>query len=333
MSASARFSVTLPLKVGLVGTGYAAKLRAETLQSDPRAVLVAVAGNTPERTEPFAATYQAEAVLGWQQLVRRADIDLVIICTINSEHGAIAQATLSAGKHVVVEYPLSLHPWQAEELISLAANVNKLLHVEHIELLGGLHQALRQNLATIGTPFYARYSTINPQKPAPRKWTYHPTQFGFPFVAALSRLHRLIDLFGKVATVSCESRFWESEALEYYTACLCTAKLRFTSNLIAEVTYGKGEVFWQAARPFEVYGENGCLMFNGDEGYLIQGEEKTRIDVDSRRGLFAKETKMILDHLTEGVPLYVSPDVSLYTLKVADAVRRASETGKVIEIL
>lgn len=332
MSASAHYSLTMPLKVGLVGTGYAAKLRAETLQSDPRAALVAVAGNTPERTESFAQTYQAAAVLGWQRLVQRPDLDLVIICTINSEHGAIAHAALDAGKHVVVEYPLSLHPWQAEELISLAANVNKLLHVEHIELLGGLHQALRRNLATIGAPFYARYSTINPQKPAPRKWTYHHTQFGFPFVGALSRLHRLIDLFGKVATVSCESRFWDSD-LEYYTACLCTAKLRFTSGLIAEASYGKGEVFSQAVRPFEVYGENGCLMFNGDEGYLIQGEEKTPIDVGSRRGLFAKETKMVLDHLIEGTPLYVTPDISLYTLKIADGVRRASETGKIIEIL
>ncbi|MFB2935910.1 Gfo/Idh/MocA family protein [Aerosakkonemataceae cyanobacterium BLCC-F154] len=332
MSASAHFSVTVPLKVGLVGTGYAAKLRAETLQSDSRVQLVAVAGNTPERTESFAQTYQAAAVLGWQQLVQRPDLDLVIIGTINSEHGAIAHAALNAGKHVVVEYPLALNPWQGEELISLAANVNKLLHVEHIELLGGLHQALKQNLGKIGTPFYARYSTINPQKPAPRKWTYHPNQFGFPFVGALSRLHRLIDLFGKVASVSCESRFWSSES-EYYTACLCTAKLRFTDGLIAELTYGKGEVFHQATRPFEVYGDNGCLMFNGDEGYLIQGEEKIAIDVGSRRGLFAKETKMVLDRLIEGTPLYVTPDVSLYTLKIADAVRRASETGKIIEIL
>ncbi|MFB2833711.1 Gfo/Idh/MocA family protein [Floridanema evergladense] len=331
MSASAH-SVTVPLRVGLVGTGYAAKLRAETLLSDPRTQLVAVAGNTPERTESFAQTYQAEAVLGWQQLIQRPDVDLVIVSTINSEHGAIAHAALCAGKHVVVEYPLSLHPWEAEELISLAANVNKLLHVEHIELLGGLHQALRENLDAIGTPFYARYTTINPQKPAPRKWTYHHTQFGFPFVGALSRLHRLIDLFGKVATVSCESRFWENDS-EYYTACLCTAKLRFTSGLIAEVVYGKGEVFSQASRPFEVYGENGCLMFNGDEGYLIQGEEKTSINVGSRRGLFAKETKMVLDCLTEGTALYVTPDVSLYTLKVADGVRRSSETGKIIEIL
>ncbi|MFB2969662.1 Gfo/Idh/MocA family protein [Aerosakkonema sp. BLCC-F183] len=332
MSSPVYFFLTIPIKVGLVGTGYAAKLRAETLQSDPRSHLVAVAGHTPEKTQAFGETYQVEVFLDWQQLLERRDLDLIIISSINSEHGAIARAALDAGKHVVVEYPLSLNPTEAAELIALAQRKGKLLHVEHIELLGGLHQALKQHLPEIGTTFYARYSTIDPKRPAPRRWTYNSALFGFPFSAALSRIHRLTDLFGTVATVSCQSRFWGKES-EFYTACLCTAQLRFTSGLIAEVTYGKGEIFWQAARPFEVHGEQGSLIFDGDNGQLVRGEETTPIEVGSRRGLFAKETAMVLDRLLEGKPLYVTPDASLYALKVADAARRSAETGQTIEIL
>ena len=326
------FSVNPPLKVGLVGTGYAAKLRAETLLADDRSQLVAVSGHIPAKSEAFCQNYSAEALLDWRQLVERSDLDLVIISTINSEHGAIARAALDKGKHVVVEYPLSLDPLEAEQLIALAKSKNKFLHVEHIELLGGLHQALKQNLSEIGTPFYARYSTINPQRPAPQKWTYNSTLFGFPFSAALSRFHRLTDLFGQVATVSCQSRFWDSEG-EFYTACLCTAQLRFSSGLIAEVTYGKGEIFWQAARPFEVYGEQGSLIFQGEQGQLVRGEESRPIEVGSRRGLFAKETTMVLDYLLEGKPLYVTPEASLYTLKVADAAHRSAQTGQTIEVV
>lgn len=351
------FSASMPLKVGLVGTGYAAKLRAETLQADARSHLVAVAGHTAEKTELFSQTYQAQALSDWRQLVERPDLDLVIISNVNSQHGAIARAAIDAGKHVVVEYPLCLDPAEAERAIALARSKGKLLHVEHIELLGGLHQALKQNISAIGTPFYARYSTINPQRPAPRKWTYNSALFGFPLSGALSRLHRLTDLFGKVATVSCQSRFWypqlnsETEKAKdateefptqhselstqdsFYTACLCTAQLRFTSGLVAEVTYGKGETFWQAARPFEVHGEEGSLIFDGDRGQLVRGEEITPIEVGSRRGLFAKETTMVLDHLLEGKPLYVTPEASLYALKVADAARRSAQTGQAIEIL
>lgn len=318
---------SLPVRAGIVGTGFAAKRRAEALQADPRSRLVAVSGHTPEATQEFAKNYEALALESWQQLVD-SDLDLVVICTINRDHGAIAQAALEAGKHVVVEYPLSLNPKEAESLIALAEAKGKLLHVEHIELLGGLHQALRQALPKIGQAFYARYITITPQQPAPKRWTYHPEQFGFPFLGALSRIQRFTDLFGDVASVSCQSRFWN--ASEYYTACLCTAQLRFSNDLIAEVTYGKGEVFWQGLRNFEVHGEQGTLVFEGDQGTLIRGEERTPIAVGGRRGLFGKDTGMVLDYLLEGTPLYVSTAASLYALKIAEAARQSAEQGEAI---
>ncbi len=326
----ADFSANRPLRIGLVGTGYAAKLRAETFKQDDRSHLVAIAGHELEKTAAFSQTYQAEAVSSWQQMVEREDIDLVTICNINSEHGAIAQAALQNHKHVVVEYPLSLDVAEAEELIALAQAQNKLLHVEHIELLGGLHQALKQNLAQIGSVFYACYSTISPQRPAPRKWTYNQNLFGFPLSGALSRIHRLTDLFGSVATVSCQNRYWGTDAESFYQACLCTAQLRFTSGVVAAVTYGKGETLWQDERKFEVHGDKGGLIFDKDEGRLVTAEATTPIEVGTRRGLFAKDTSMVLDCLFEGKPLYVLPAASLYALKVADAARRSADTGETV---
>ncbi|MEH2288762.1 Gfo/Idh/MocA family protein [Nostoc sp.] len=315
------------VRVGLVGTGYAAKFRAEALLHDERSQLIAVVGHTKEKTETFARECQIEVLSTWQELVEREDIDLVAICTINRDHGAIARAALTNGKHVIVEYPLSLDVIEAEELIDLAKAQQKLLHVEHLELLGGLHQALKQNLAKIGEIFYARYSTINPQNPAPRKWTYNHEFFGFPLIGALSRLHRLTDLFGKVFSVNCHQRYWEIEA-EYYQSCLCTSQLCFDSGLLAQVVYGKGESIWQSERKFEVHGEKGGLIFDGDTGIFVQpGETTSSIEVGPRRGLFAKDTSMVLDHLFDGTPLYVTPEESLYTLKVADAAQRAAQTG------
>ncbi|MFN6527944.1 Gfo/Idh/MocA family oxidoreductase [Nostoc sp. ChiSLP03a] len=314
------------VRVGLVGTGYAAKFRAEALLHDERSHIVAVVGHTREKTENFARDYQIEVLNTWQELVEREDIDLVAISTINRDHGAIARAALSNGKHVIVEYPLSLDVFEAEELIALAKAQQKLLHVEHLELLGGLHQALKQNLDKIGEVFYVRYSTINPQNPAPRKWTYNHELFGFPLIGALSRLHRLIDLFGTVFTVNCHQRYWEIEP-EYYQTCFCNSELCFNSGLLAQVVYGKGESIWQSERKFEVHGEKGGLIFDGDTGIFVQPGETTPIEVGPRRGLFAKDTRMVLDHLFDGTPLYVTPEESLYTLHVADTAQRAAQTG------
>jgi biliverdin reductase len=324
-------------RIGLIGTGYAAKLRAEALRSHPDAKLIAVAGHTPEKTEEFSQIHHAIAVGNWMDLVQQPDLDLIMIAGVNCDHGKMVRAALQAGKHTIVEYPLALDPGEAAELIALAAAQRRLLHVEHIELLGGVHQALVATLPQIGTPFYARYVTIKPERPAPSKWTYALELFGFPFVGALSRLHRLTDLFGPVAAVNCQAKFEDMASASQlashsrsYRACLCTAQLRFQSGLLAEVTYGKGETLWQAERRFEVHGEQGGLICAGEQGTLIQPQGSQAIEVGSRRGLFAKDTAIVLDHLRHGQPLYVTPEASLYTLKVADAARRSAETGQTV---
>lgn len=329
-------SFSLPLRVGLVGTGYAAKLRADTFQKDDRTTLVAVAGHTLEKTQEFCQNYGAHAISSWAELVNLAELDLVVVATVNRDHGAIVHAALKASKHVIVEYPLSLDVVEAEDLITLAKAQNLLLHVEHIELLGGVHQALKASLPEIGEVFYARYATIKPEHPAPRRWSYHTELFGFPLMGALSRLHRLTDLFGTVATVNCQTRFWRNTSGDqsdpYYHTCLCTALLQFSSGVMAEVTYGKGESLWQAERKFEVHGETGALILNGEQGVFIKTDGSIPLEVGSRRGLFAKDTGMVLDHLLSGAPLYITPEESLYTLKVAEAAKRSAETGKTVEI-
>ena len=319
------------MRVGLVGTGYAAKLRAQTLLSDERSDLVAVVGNEPLKAQAFARDFRCKLLASSQQLIEQEDIDLVVVSNVNSEHGTVARAALEADKHVVVEYPLSLDLAEASELIDLAKSKNKLLHVEHIELLGGLHQALKQHLDKLGKIFYVRYSTIKPEHPAPRKWTYSHALFGFPLMGAISRLHRLTNLFGEVMAVNCHNRFWEKE-VEFYQSCFCTAQLNFTSGLLAEVVYAKGETMWEKERKFEVHGENGGLIFNSQEGFLINSQETTPIEVGSSRGLFAKDTSMVLDYLFDGTPLYVTPEESLYALKVADAARQSAETGITITV-
>jgi len=153
-------------------------------------------------------------------------------------------------------------------------------------------------------------------------------------MGALSRLHRFTDLFGKVATVSCQTQFSDRRELSdpHYATCYCTAQLRFQSGLLAEVVYAKGEAMWQPERKMEVHGEKGALIFDGDQGTLVQAEGSQPIALGSRQGLFAKDTAMVLDYLIDGIPLYVTPEASLYTLKVAEAAQRSAETGQTITL-
>ena len=324
--------MTKPLQVGIVGTGYAAQKRAEAFQASDYSQLIAVSGHIEKNTETFAQKYQIDRVDSWQDLIYEHSLDLICISNLNRDHALIARAALQANKHIIVEYPLALTYREAEDLVRLAHQKNKLLHVEHIEILGGLHQAIRNNLARIGNPFFARYITIAPKNPAPRRWNYNYHQYGFPLIAALSRIHRFTDLFGEVERVSCEARFWDAPELNYFASCFCQAQLRFKNDLIGEITYGKGENFTVANRTFEIYGERGKLLFEGEKGFLIKNNKTTPIEVGSRRGLFAKDTNLVLEHLFHNKPLYIQCDASLYALKVAEAAFESTRTAKTIQV-
>ena len=319
--------------IGLVGTGYAAKVRAEVVNAEPRATLIGVAGHTPETVTAFAQTHHTQAFLNWQALVHSDEVDVVIISNLNSEHPAIARAALFAKKHVVVEYPLAIEVSEAESLIALAKNQNCLLHVEHIELMGGVHQSLIANLSKIGTPFYARYATVVPQRPAPKKWTFNHEMFGFPLMGALSRLHRFTHIFGEVKSVSCRVNYQQSDDPAYYSTCQCSGQFLFKNGLLLDIVYGKGEALWQPERKLEVQGDRGALVFNGDCGSHITPNGPIELDVPGRRGLFSRDTAAVLDHLLEQKPLYVTSAESLYTLKVAEAARRSAEIGQSIDLL
>lgn len=324
----------LPIGIGLVGTGYAAKVRAESINAETRATLVGVSGNTPEKAQTFAQTHQTQLFDSWQALVNHRDVQLVIVSNHNSLHAEVARAALFAGKHVVVEYPLALDVSTAESLLALAQNQQRLLHVEHIELMGGVHQALLATLPKIGTPFYARYATITPQHPAPIKWTYNHEQFGFPLMGALSRLSRFTNAFGEIEQVSCQANYLHSadRPQGYYASCLCSAQLRFRSGLMADVIYGKGEAVWQPERKFEVQGDRGAIIFAGEKGRLITPSGEAAVDTAGRRGLFARDTAAVLDSIIDGTPLYTSVTDSLYVMRIAEAARKAAETGQLVDL-
>lgn len=324
-----------PVRIGIVGTGYAAKLRADAFHGDPRSQVVAVAGRTAATVAAFAQPYQATPWADWQAMVADPAIDLVVVCHVNQGHGAVVRAALTAGKAVVVEYPLALSVTVAEELITLAETTGQFLHVEHIELLGGLHQALTTHLPAIGTPLHGRYSTAMPQNPAPQKWTYAAAQFGFPLMAAVSRIHRFTNLFGPVEWVQGWVQYDDGRPEpppDFFTTCRCGAQLHFRQGFIAEVFYGKGEQVRFPSREMVIEGTEGTLVFQGDRGELLQGETPQPIAVGGRRGLFAQDSTAVLDALLTGTPLYVTPAASLYALRVAAAVAASAHSGHPVQV-
>ncbi|OIP72269.1 MAG: glycosyl transferase family 2 [Oscillatoriales cyanobacterium CG2_30_44_21] len=330
MSSYATFNQ--PLRVGIVGSGFVARLRAELFSQDPRTEVKAIAG-TLEKAQAIAQEFNIPNLHQyWSELVVRDDIDLVIVCNVNRDHAAVVGQALRSGKHVIVEYPLAFSLTEAQQLIELAAKQKLMLHVEHIELLSGVHQTVTKHIAKIGVPFYARYSTKSPQSPVPDKWTYKPDLFGFPLTAAVSRLNRIIVLFGRVKAVTCQLSYMGDRLPHHFTSCVCNAQLQFENGVLADVSYSKGENFWIPERVMEVQGSHGAILFNGDKGRLVSENLELELDAGSTRGLFKKDTENVMSHLFEGTPLYNHPENVLHSIAVANAAEKSASQNQTIFI-
>jgi myo-inositol 2-dehydrogenase/D-chiro-inositol 1-dehydrogenase len=72
-----------------------------------------------------ALTKPATAMLDYQDIVRNENISVVYISTTpESNHYPITRDCLKAGKNVLLEKPISLELWEADELIMLARRSN-----------------------------------------------------------------------------------------------------------------------------------------------------------------------------------------------------------------
>ncbi|MDU6411718.1 MAG: oxidoreductase [Yersiniaceae bacterium] len=118
------------IRVGLVGYGYASKtFHAPLLAGTPGLELAAVSSSDAGKV---AADWPSlRVVKDPQALFDDPAIDLVVIPTPNETHFPLAQAALTAGKHVVVDKPFTVTLAQARELEKLAGLTGKVLSVFH----------------------------------------------------------------------------------------------------------------------------------------------------------------------------------------------------------
>ena len=82
--------------------------------------LTAVASRDPLKAAKFADRFSCDAVVGYDALLERSDVDAVYIPLPNALHVPWALAAVKAGKHVLVEKPLAPSLAEARSLIELA---------------------------------------------------------------------------------------------------------------------------------------------------------------------------------------------------------------------
>ncbi|MFC0329901.1 Gfo/Idh/MocA family protein [Paenibacillus sepulcri] len=135
------------IKAAIIGAGGIATVaHAPAWTANREAVITAVCDINREKAERFAEKYGiAEIYTDYRELLEKADIDVVDICTPNLYHSEIAVAALNAGKHVFCEKPDAISPQEAQKMADAAARSGRTL------------MTMRNNRFSAATQFMKKY--------------------------------------------------------------------------------------------------------------------------------------------------------------------------------
>lgn len=102
---------------GLIGAGRIAKIHSSSIAEISNAKLVAVADLALDRAKETAEDHKADVYKDYKELLKRKDIDAVIIAVPTHAHRAVTVDAAEAGKHVYCEKPIALTLREADEMI------------------------------------------------------------------------------------------------------------------------------------------------------------------------------------------------------------------------
>jgi predicted dehydrogenase len=110
------------LNIGIIGSGWwATSNHIPEILEHPQGKLVAVQCRTQEKADKVARDFKVEhAYTSVESLLALDGLDAVVIATTPNVHYVQAKAALEAGKHVLLEKPMTFTVAEARELCDLA---------------------------------------------------------------------------------------------------------------------------------------------------------------------------------------------------------------------
>ncbi len=120
------------LRVGVIGTGFGARVHIPGFMTHPDTTVVAVSASSPEKARATAQKLDVPyACDSAEELIARDDVDLVAITTPPFLHCDTLLRAVRAGKHVLCEKPLALSVREGREMVSAARAAGVVAAISH----------------------------------------------------------------------------------------------------------------------------------------------------------------------------------------------------------
>jgi UDP-N-acetyl-2-amino-2-deoxyglucuronate dehydrogenase len=116
------------MRAAVIGLGVG-RSHAEAYHQLPETDLIAVCDANEARLEPVAEQYGCRAYRSVDALLANPEVELVSVATPHPSHADLAIQALRAGKHVLVEKPMTVNLADADRMIAAAKETGRTLAV------------------------------------------------------------------------------------------------------------------------------------------------------------------------------------------------------------
>jgi predicted dehydrogenase len=151
---------TTLIRTAVIGVGYLGKFHAQKYAQLPDSKLVAVCDTNITTAQALAEQLGTHAVDNIDTLL--ADVDALSIVVPTQKHFQIAKQCLLAGKHLLLEKPMTTTVAEAQELVTIAQEKNLILQIGHLERFNPAVLALENVLST---PMFIESHRVAPFNP------------------------------------------------------------------------------------------------------------------------------------------------------------------------
>lgn len=158
-----------PIKLGVVGCGWAGRQAVLAATAVPNTTVVAVADLDAARRKDVAGEFSVPHIFcGYRELLEEPEVDAVYLATSPDGRLRMVLDTLKAGKHVLVQKPHAIRAAEILETEAAAKQVSKTLQfcyfMRHFPHNRKIRRAVLEG--KVGKPYHARifgkYNSIPP---------------------------------------------------------------------------------------------------------------------------------------------------------------------------
>ncbi len=197
------------IKTGVSGFGLSGKVfHSPFIETHPGFSLQAIASSGNEAIKAYPRTLVVDS---FQKLLNMQELDLVVIATPHQVHMEQALTALDAGKHIVIEKPVTMNSRDAQKIIQTAEKAGKKVFPYHNRRWDGDFMTVRKILdeGRLGEvlEFVSHFDRYQPETKR-AFWKYnHESGGGTLFDLGPHMIDQSIYLFGTPLTVGCRLFF------------------------------------------------------------------------------------------------------------------------------